>query len=380
MMSPLPQGIIEKEYSRLSLQRFEKFSKIFILGAGNMGRKTLTVLRQHGISVAGFFENTEDRVGIEIDSVAILSFEEVLSNHGPDCLILIAVYQPGFDAAKAIRQFEDNGFNNVFTIVDLFSVFESLFLPNLFFDKSYRPSDQPQLLDIYNSLSDEASKELLIQTLTYRSTMRFADCPSVTTRAYFPADILPASSLEGCIYVDVGCYDGDTIADFVERTDNFRLIVGFEPDTDNYRSMLRRFSTLSQRQSERIYLHCAAAGTQHGIAPFSYGGGMGSHFDKDSCDYTQVVRLDDFLPNILYQDDYVLCKVDVEGYELAVLAGSIELLQHRKFCLAVSVYHKPDCLVKVWELLSTSLSDARFYLRQHGHYGMDLTLYCMVNK
>jgi FkbM family methyltransferase len=376
--SEIEANINEYRSARL-LPDLHNFRKIFILGSGYMGRKTNRVLSDNGLEIAGFFETTDSQVGALIDGRVVLSIDEVIKHNWADALIVIAIYQPGYDARTAIDFFKGLGFDNVYTVVDLFQLFESGFLPDLFFDSSYNVADDPRLTNVYQSLCDDCSRELFIQTLAYRTTMQYEHCPRVTSREYFPSDLFPSHNLERCVYVDVGAYDGDTIMDFAYRHPDVRLCIGLEPDTTNFRKMLRRLSSLATESSGDILLHCAAAGDRRQIAPFSYEGGMGSHLDSTSSDYAQIFTLDELVIPHTTSDDIVCCKVDVEGNEIAVLNGASSILQQRRVSLAISVYHKPDCIFRVWEVLVSMLPRASFYLRQHGNWGMDLTMYCVFH-
>jgi hypothetical protein len=132
-----------------------------------------------------------------------------------------------------------------------------------------------------------------------------------------------------------------------------------------------RVAELPAAQRERIVLRQAALWSSKGQVAFDGTGQVGSAIHAQG---RQLVDTDT-LASLESLPSPLLVKLDVEGAERPVLDAGMDFIRHRRPLLALSVYHRPDDLLDLYELLDAQRLGYRFHLRCHGGDGSDLTLY-----
>ena len=73
----------------------------------------------------------------------------------------------------------------------------------------------------------------------------------------------------------------------------------------------------------------------------------------------------------------MVCKVDVEGEEAAVIQGAAPMIAQGSILLALSAYHRPADLWGLARQVDAINPDYRFALRSHGCDGSDSMIYAM---
>jgi hypothetical protein len=86
-----------------------------------------------------------------------------------------------------------------------------------------------------------------------------------------------------------------------------------------------------------------------------------------------AVALDEILPNI--KIDFI--KLDVEGAEAQVIDGARKMINRCRPVLAISLYHKPNDLWELPELLFDLCPGYDFYIRQHYFNSFESVLYAI---
>ncbi|WP_409455738.1 FkbM family methyltransferase [Pseudescherichia sp.] len=69
--------------------------------------------------------------------------------------------------------------------------------------------------------------------------------------------------------------------------------------------------------------------------------------------------------NLLQGDVVTFIKMDVEGTEHYALKGAESTIRNHRPLLAISVYHKPEDLLTILQLLQSFCPDYHFFLRGH---------------
>lgn len=130
----------------------------------------------------------------------------------------------------------------------------------------------------------------------------------------------------GDVFVDVGSYVGLYACAAAYKVGGSGTVYAFEPDPANYEILLdnRRVNSFDAR----IVCERNAVAAQAGVAAFRSGKGSESRLQsgKGAGDPVKVVAIDDYFTghpiNVL--------KIDVEGYEHAVLQGAAVLLADKR--------------------------------------------------
>lgn len=185
---------------------------------------------------------------------------------------------------------------------------------------------------------------------------------------YFDRDIVPCGDDEA--FVDGGAFDGETSLAFCKWTGgNFDNIWAFEPNkemADKCNEMLRGYSQVN----------IINKGLWHktGRLHFQSDGALSvvSEYDENGLE-VPVISLDD----ILKDERVTFIKLDIEGAELEALKGAENIIRTQKPKLAISVYHKPEDIWELPELISTYRLEYKFYLRHYTMCEYDTVLYAV---
>jgi FkbM family methyltransferase len=141
-----------------------------------------------------------------------------------------------------------------------------------------------------------------------------------------------------------------------------------EPDPANSSQLV---AALGERRPEVVCLPLAAAET-YGILTFS-SAGTSSAIGAGGDVHIAAVAVDELLPGAKLD----LLKMDVEGAEAQVLRGARTTIARSRPVLAVSLYHNPQDLWALPELLLELCPDYNFHIRQHCFNSFELVVYAI---
>ncbi len=218
-------------------------------------------------------------------------------------------------------------------------------------------------------LSDNLSRATLDALMLYRLTWdaRYLMPVSRPERAiYFEPDVMPLSAEE--VFIDGGAYDGDTVRDFVTKTQGrYRHIHAFEFDPVNAADFRRKTAGM-----DRLNLH--TCGLWDGPAE------LGLEHRADNCSRVSVNATTTVPLDALDNMDVgvpSLIKLDIEGAERQALQGARRLIGTHKPKLAISVYHRHDDFVTLTETIRSMRDDYSFSLRHYSQLIFDSVLYAV---
>ena len=173
------------------------------------------------------------------------------------------------------------------------------------------------------------------------------------------------------VFVDGGAYDGLTALSFAKWAGNsFSHIYCFEPDAANQELCQRRLSSFQPDKAEIIP---KGLWSQRSILHFDSQGGQGSSLAETGEVSVEVTSLDEELQG----QKVTFIKMDVEGAELASLKGAEKIILEQRPKLAICVYHKPEDIFEIPQLLLSYHEDYRFFLRQYALGGAETVLYAI---
>lgn len=208
---------------------------------------------------------------------------------------------------------------------------------------------------VRKNLVDEPSREVLDSILNFRlsaNTDWIRSFRENQVNQYFEPflNLMPTNES----FVDVGCFDGQTTADFIARCPEFNAVYIFEPDPCNFSAVQKRFN-------DRLRVHCYRVGLADSrrTERFSSSGST-SGASVDGEVEIQVDTLDSF-----GIDCVSFLKMDIEGAELAAIAGARETIIRCHPRLAISVYHQPSDLWRVPQEVLAIRDDYELFLRHY---------------
>ncbi len=153
---------------------------------------------------------------------------------------------------------------------------------------------------------------------------------------------------------------------------SFSRIIAFEPDAANYDRLRDYVAALPADVAGKVELAQCAVGAANGRVRFAANGTAASAVGNDGDVEVECVALD-ALPAA---NSATYVKMDIEGAEADALAGARRLIQERLPTLAVAVYHRPDDLWRIPQLIRSISAEHRLFLRPHDHV-FDLVCYAV---
>lgn len=185
---------------------------------------------------------------------------------------------------------------------------------------------------------------------------------------YFPSDIIKLSGEES--FVDVGAFDGDTVKEFIKRSQaRFTSIDALELDSSNFSILKAAMQLLPY--GDRIKAHPFGAWDTETIV--SYNSAEDDSTIGEGVQIGKVIPLDKLLIN----ERCTFLKLDVEGAELHALKGAENLIKSQQPKLAVCLYHH-FCHLWAIPLYIKQLNPGyTIYLRHHSRLEYETVCYAL---
>ena len=193
----------------------------------------------------------------------------------------------------------------------------------------------------------------------------------ISKRQYFDLPYLIHEENE--VFVDAGAYDGRTSIQFLNWSDNkYKKIYCFEPIQHNVKKIKQAIKKYSVRN---CYIVDRGVGDKIGKKCVKMLGEMATSININSQEvYIPVTTID----HELYGNDRVtFITFDVEGSEMEALKGACKVIETYKPKLAISIYHKPEDIFQIPELILSLRDDYNFYMRQYHLSHCDTVLFAI---
>jgi FkbM family methyltransferase len=330
---------------------------VVLFGAGGLGRKVLSGLRQRGIEPIAFVD--KKLAGSIVEGLRVFTPSEAGVKYGQSMAFVVTIWAAWADSMLSqMRCLREQGCEHIVPFPLLLWKYPQL-LPHVQIDLPSRVLEQRDDVGrCFDLWVDESSRKEYLAQLRWRLYSDFESLPPALPTQYWQRDLIRLGN--DSVFADVGAFDGDTIAQFVSYTHGqFKSAYAFEPDPNNFQVLQQRLSQMAEPVRRRIRAYPWAVGDENGSVMFEPGGGVSSRVGGSQS--VQCAKLDNALPEM---PDFI--KYDVEGFEIQAIRGSQQLIRQRGPAIAACVYHIQDHLWKI-PLLIHSLNQAyRFYLRPHG--------------
>ena len=342
----------------------------WIFGTGSFGRALARALGVHGIPVSGFVQTSP--AGRSVDDLPVVDWATLRAQHG-DVQIVLGIFNRDMPQDQLVALALDHGFPPPVLPQQLFErVAPTMGWRYWLAPRSHLVSHLPRVARLATRLADDDSRTTLFRVVAFRlgldaafSSVRSAD-PQYFNRLTIPHLLRRAGYLT---YVDGGAFDGDSYRQLREIiAARCQLAILLEPDPANYTALVQ-----SVAGDPAALCLPAAISDRHALLSFS--GGQREASAVGAAGGSQVVSLalDDVLP--FGRADFI--KLDVEGGELAALMGARRLITRERPLLAFSLYHRPEDLWVLPELLLEWGDGYDLFLRQHQFNSFDLVCYAI---
>ena len=342
---------------------------VTLFGAGNFARAVSVALGTLGVPVRAFV--VSEASSTHLDKVPVVPLH-ALSDATRALPLWIAVYNRSADSALTAiaARCRASGITRVRLPQEYYETLEEplgwrFWLANR---HGYRDA-RANIEAVYALLDDEESRRGFLATLRFRLALPMEGGPSPSAAPqYFPDFILAALAARGksCIFLDGGAYDGDTIRQ-AAATLSVARTYAFEPDLANYARLAAQVAALG------LPVVSYPCGLSNATAWLAFAGdhGEASAISPEGNNHILCVRLDDCL--ISEPVDYI--KLDVEGHEVAALAGAGHIIARDRPVLAIAAYHRWDDLWRIPLSIRALVPDYRIVYRIHEHNTFESVFY-----
>nr|WP_297705292.1 FkbM family methyltransferase [uncultured Butyrivibrio sp.] len=348
---------------------------VVLYGRGQATDNTYELLKKRGIVVKHALINQRFlKKGMKVCDLNVESIEEFfsLTEEKVDVVVMIPSYKPEW-----LAPYKEKIHEVVFYDV----------APALVTDKgntSIRPfsffaKKEEMLNEIYDCLSDEFSKKVLISYINQLISGDFSSSDGlVRSVPYFESDFIEFGNNE--VFFDIGAFNGEDTERFFDCAGMGSKSIIFEPDKDN-------ISLLNARLEKNDYIDSIciidkAIYDKSGELFFSSDEGSGSGVSESGDIVIPCTSIDDYVQsNEGIIPTYI--KMDIEGAELNALKGGYETICKYSPKLAICVYHRPEDLFNIWAFIK-SLRNVdyiySFYMRRYSISFRETVLYAMPRK
>ncbi len=337
------QDLLIKKEDTLFEKLKTEIRPIVIYGMGNGADKIIDICERKGIMISGIFASDEFVRGHSFRGFKVMTYSEIHSMY-PDAVILLAFAVFKDDLMQRI---ENISREHTLLVPDV-----PLFGSGLF-DYDFVMANIDSIKQAYELFADEKSRSVFLDVMNFRLSGE----PAILRRCESDRDelfvnILKLSAHED--YLDLGAYDGDTIAEFLNYANGkYSSVTAFEPDKKNMRKLTKQFGGL-----ERCTLYPYASWENDCIMNFSGTGGRMSCF-SDGGSEVEAVAVDSLGRSFSY------VKMDVEGAEYETLTGMKRTIAEYKPKLAVSAYHRAGDIFTLPLYIRKLNPGYKIYIRHH---------------
>lgn len=356
-----------------------KDKEILLYGAGKLGELAINALNHIGITPKLIVDRSPEKQGKLLNGIKIISPEDIDKNDKAQSIFAICTVNVSFNELYDFLKSHDC--IHIIPFFDMIQGYSSeLGITNGWVCNKLSQADKVDVLKIYNEFQDDVSRALYLQVLYWRikrEEILFKDAKVTVGEKFFPKDIMPKAKQDE-IFVDCGAYNGYIINDFLKYCNyTFKKIIAFEPDYENYSALNKYVASLDNDVNHKIEIHNYGVGEEKGKMYFHSGLGEASRVD---CNHSGESININAIDNIFKNDDITYLKIHVEGHEVKVLKGALNVIKKSRPIVGVTIYHDEEGLWKVPKFLMDNLNEYLFYNRLHCYCGIASVLYAIPKE
>ena len=331
---------------------------IYIYGMGDGCLKVLKIFKDYNITCSGIFASDEFVRDKIFEGFKIMRLSEVEAQN--ESFTAVLAFGAGYQ--ELIEKIDNLAKKHRLIVPDMPVIGEGLFT------KEYLFENFEKIEKVYNALADETSKACFKAVLEFKITGDIAvlkSCETSPKEAF--ENILKPENNE--IYLDLGAYTGDTVAEFLEQTNgSYRKIYAIEPNPRNFRKLTENTEAL-----QNIVRVHAFASDYCGKTTVLKGGGRMIRRAEIGVEI-DVVTADSVLNG--ERCDYI--KYDVEGEELRALEGTKNTITNFKPKLNVALYHRVGDIFELPLKVLEMNPEYKLFVRHMPYYpAWDTNLYAL---
>ncbi len=380
-------------YQRNYMDYVEKIQgrKLVLFGAG---ARAVPLIAEHYPydDISFICDNDPAKWGKAVFNIPVCSPEKLLES--PDSYVVMITAEIESHVAAISRQLSGMGMPNVFNssilhFVNRIERYDSS-RNKKFHELNTFPmieANRDKIMIVREMLGDEKSVmvyDSLVNRMKY-NLRDYTDICDDVYEHYFSDGVFEYGENE--VLVDGGSFDGQDTVRFADIMGaKYGKSYCFEPDPANYlltRKNLENFFAVKASSPSGDVCECGPftvyrAGLHNRNADIGFAphGAHSSRFVEGGSDYSvPAVRLDDLAD---VSREVTLIKMDLEGGEMAALAGAAETIRSRRPKLAICIYHEVEDLWQIPLYIKSLVPDYRLFVRHHTWVKWDSVLYATI--
>lgn len=317
---------------------------VLLYGTGNGADRIIDELDKLKIPLSGVFASDGFVRKRSFRSFPVLSYSQANEIFG-DFIVLVSF---GSSRQEVI--------DNILRISlehELYSVDVPVYGDNIF-NRDFYNLHKNEIEKVKACLSDKKSVQVFENIVSFKLTgdiRLLLDCQTDRDEAY--ENILRLTANEA--YMDLGAFNGDTVAEFLKHVDSYKRIYAVEPDRKNFRKLQNN----TQGISRLSLFNCCVSDTD-GKLLFSSDGGRNGNVHEKGTPVTCTT-----VDNILAGEDVSYIKFDVEGLEEKAIDGAKDTILRYKPKMLISCYHRSEDIFSIPLKVLSIRNDYKVYIRHN---------------
>ena len=197
----------------------------------------------------------------------------------------------------------------------------------------------------------------------------------MSIRQYFDLPCMPHVKDE--VFVDAGGFDGKTSKLFIQWCGGlYKKIYISEPEKNNVSMIYNNFLSGGGIE-KKVEIIPHGLWDEECMLGFLEKSNGASHIDENGEKGTNSTHISVMPLDHLIDDEVSFIKMDIEGAEYKALKGAEHIIKRCRPKLAISIYHKPEDIWELPELILDILPEYRLYLRHYSIAQAETVLYAV---
>lgn len=317
---------------------------ILLYGTGNGADRIIDELDRLNIPLAGIFASDGFVRKRTFRSFTVMSYSQA-NEIFSDFIVLVSFGSSRQEVIDNIIRISDEH--------ELYSVDVPVYGDSIF-NRDFFNLHQKDIEKVKSCLSDEKSVQVFENIINFKLTGNIKlllECQTDRNEAY--ENILRLNDDE--TYMDLGAFNGDTVAEFLTHVNSYKKIYAVEPDKKNFRKLQNNTEYLSN-----TYLLNSCIGDTDSEILFDSDGGRNGNVNKNGTPVPCTT-----VDSILSGESVSFIKFDVEGLEAKALDGAKNTILSNKPKMIISCYHRSEDIFALPLKVLAIRNDYNVYIRHN---------------